>query len=287
MNVVHRDVTTADLPRLAALYVAYDTVELGAPEMELDDLETMLTLTGAEHLGVEVDGVLLGFADIDGGGEVETAVDPSYAEAAVLQRQLVDWAVARGRARGCARLEHWAGPGPGGAGLVLEAAGFVHARTMWQLRRDLTGLTAPTWPDGVAVRPFTEDRDAVLVWELMTQAFAGRFGSHLRPLESWRERTLRPGVDVVCAAAGDRVVGAAVTSERGGGGHVHQLAVAPDWQGRGVAKALLHEAFRRDAGAGRASTSLVVDGENDTARRLYERVGMAVEREYRRWELDL
>lgn len=285
--MLHRDVTAADLPRLVELYVAYDTVELGAPEMELDDLETMLTLTGAEHHGVEVDGVLMGFADIDGGGEVETAVDPSYADAAVLQRQLVDWAIARGRARGCARLEHWAGPGPGGAGLLLSDAGFVHARTMWQLRRELAGLTAPAWPAGVAVRAFDRERDAVGVWEVMTRGFAGRFGSHHRPFDEWQERALRPGVDVVCAVAGDGVVAAAVTSERNGGGHVHQLAVDPDWQGRGLAKALLHEAFSRDAAAGRTSTSLVVDGENDTARRLYEGVGMVVEREYRRWELAL
>lgn len=287
MSLVHRDLSAADLPRLAALYVAYDTVELGAPEMELDDLALLLGLAGAEHRAVEADGQLVGFAHIDAAGEGESAVDPAYADAALLHAELMEWLVRRGRDRGLQQLEHWAGARPDGAAVVLGTAGFVHARTMWQMRRELRDLTPPQWPAGVELRPFVRNRDARPVWEVMTRAFAGRFGSHARSLAEWEERALRPGVDVLCGVAEDRVVAAAVVSERNGGGHVDQLAVDEDWQGKGLARALLHAAFARDAAAGLPTTRLVVDGENDTARRLYEQVGMAVEREYRRWELDL
>jgi ribosomal protein S18 acetylase RimI-like enzyme len=54
-----------------------------------------------------------------------------------------------------------------------------------------------------------------------------------------------------------------------------------------VGLALLHEVFRRDGAAGLARTTLTVDGENESANRLYLRAGMRVTAEYRRWERDV
>jgi ribosomal protein S18 acetylase RimI-like enzyme len=113
------------------------------------------------------------------------------------------------------------------------------------------------------------------------------YGSHQRPYDEWALFALGDGRDVICAAAGDDLIGVAAVGARNGEGHVAQLAVLSAARGRGVASALLHEAFRRDAAAGLEATALSVDGENVGARRLYERAGMSVEREYRRWERDI
>lgn len=159
---------------------------------------------------------------------------------------------------------------------------------MWRMHRQLAGdLPVPIWPDGVSLRPFDLGRDGREVWQVVMTSFAGTFGSHPRPYDNWVLLALGGGYDVVCAVEDDVIVGVATTGPRGGDGHVGQLGVLPEHRGRGLALALLHECFRRDAATGYAATTLTVDGENSSARRLYEKAGMRVTKEYRRWERDV
>jgi ribosomal protein S18 acetylase RimI-like enzyme len=196
--------------------------------------------------------------------------------------------VQRAGERGIGRLEHWTGTAPDGAGPLLAEAGFHPARTLWRMHRDLVGdLPEPVWPDGVFVRPFELERDGREVWHVVMTSFAGAYGSHPRPYDQWILLALGGGYDVVCAVEDDVIIGVATTGPRGGDGHVGQLGVLPEHRGRGLALGLLHACFRRDAAAGYAATTLTVDGENSTARRLYEKAGMRVTKEYRRWERDV
>jgi mycothiol synthase len=270
------------------LFEAYDRREFGEADLELGDVERMLALEDLDSLVVEDGERLVGYADVGRSGEVESAVDPSYDKTGGLQTELLAWVIDRARARKVGRIEHWAGTAADGAARLLITAGFAHVRTMWRMRRDITGrLPAPTWPEGVALRPFDLERDARVVWQVVQTSFAGTHGSHERPYDEWALFVLGEGRDVICAVEDDVVIGIAAVGPRGGDGHVGQLAVLPAARGRGLATALLHEAFQRDAAAGFAATALTVDGENDTARRLYERAGMAVDLEYRRWERDV
>jgi mycothiol synthase len=283
--ITRRPATVADATELAKVYAAYDVVEFGEPEMNLSDVAGLLAIEDSEHIVVE-DGGIVGFADLAANGEAETLVDPSYAEAKDLQRELLGWVVQRAGERGIHRLEHWSGTASGAAPLLTEA-GFHEARTLWRMRRELTGdLPEPIWPLGVTVRPVDLDRDGREVWHVVMTSFAGTYGSHPRPYDDWVLLALGGGYDVVCAVERDDLVGVATTGPRGGDGHVGQLAVLPEHRGRGLALALLHECFRRDARTGYSATTLTVDGENSTARRLYEKAGMRVTKEYRRWERD-
>jgi ribosomal protein S18 acetylase RimI-like enzyme len=276
-----------DAPGLARVYAAYDTAELGQPEMELEDIEALLGLEG-ERVVVEADGQLIGYADVAANGEVETVVDPAYAGARDLQRELLAWVVDRATARRLGRLEHFAGTSPDGAAALLAEAGFEHARTIWRMSRSIGGeLPPPTWPAGVEARPLDRGRDGREVWQVVMTSFAGTFGSHQRPYEEWSTMVLDRGYDAVCAVEDGRIIGIATRGERGGNGHVGQLGVLPEHRGRGLALALLLECFRRDAADGFGSTTLTVDGENATAKRLYEKAGMQVQTEYRRWERDV
>jgi ribosomal protein S18 acetylase RimI-like enzyme len=270
------------------MYVAYDTAELGQPEMELPNIEGMLALTDSDRVLVEDDGRLVGFADVGRSGEVETVVMPSYDGSSDLQRELLDWALARARERGIGRIEHFAGTSAEGATARLRAAGFEHARTIWRMARSVAGeLPTPVWPAGVSPRPFDRQRDGHKVWQVVMESFAGTFGSHPRPFEEWSTLVLDQGFDVVCAVEHDVIVAVATTHAGQGEGNIGQLGVLPEHRGRGLGLALLHECFRRDAAAGLATTTLTVDGENALARRLYEKAGMAVVAEYRRYERDL
>ncbi len=277
-----------DAAALLDVYREYDTLELGQPEMELSDIEGMLAIEGSERIVAEHDGRVVGYADVGARGESETVVLPSYAGARQLQRELLEWVVATGTERSVGRLEHFAGTSPDGAAALLTDAGFAHARTIWRMARTVSGeLAEPTWPADVELRPFDPDTDAHEVWQVVMASFAGEFGSHLRPFEEWSTLVLGQGGDVVCAVEHGAVIAVATTDVRQDDGHVGQLAVLPQHRGRGLGLALLQECLRRDAAAGLTSTTLTVDGDNVLARRLYEKAGMAVVAEYRRWERDV
>lgn len=286
--LTRRPAVPADAETLLEIYVAYDTLEFGQPEMELDDLEGMLALPDSDHVIVADDGRVVGFADVSRNGEVETLVDPAYDGAEQVQRDLLAWVVEQSTARGVGRIEHFAGAAPERAGALLSEAGFEHVRTIWRMGRAVTGeLPEPQWPAGVQLREFDRERDAREVWQVVMTSFAGTYGSHERPFEEWSTLVLDHGYTVLCAVEHGAMVAVATRGTRNGDGHVGQLAVLPEQRGRGLAVALLLESFRRDAAAGHSRTTLTVDGENDRARRLYEGVGMTVEAEYRRWERDV
>ena len=286
--LTRRPAAAADVDALTALYASYDDVELGGPEMDASGVAAMLSVNTSENLVVEDDGRLVGFAEVGRSGEVETLVDLTRHDAADLQRDLLEWVVETSRRRGVARLEHFAGARPDGAAVLLAEAGFAHVRTVWRMRRALDGdVPEPVWPAGVELRPFDTDRDAREVWTLAQRGFAGTFGSHERLFEEWAAFSVGPEKDAICAYDGDGLVAVATTGPRSGEGHVMQLTVDHPHRGRGLALALLHEAFRRDATAGRGATALTVDGENANARRLYDKAGMSVTQEFRRWERDV
>jgi ribosomal protein S18 acetylase RimI-like enzyme len=286
--LTRRPAAATDLEALTALYAAYDEIELGGPEMDAADIAAMLSVDGSQNLVLEDDGRLVGFADVGRSGEVETLVDLSRPDAADLQHDLLGWVLEQSRQLGLDRVEHFAGARPDGSGRRLAAAGFEHVRTVWRMRRALEGpLPEPVWPAGVEVRPFDGDRDGRAVWSLVQRGFAGTFGSHERPFQEWAAYSLGPEKDAVCAYEDGALIAVATTGPRVGEGHVMQLTVDHPHRGRGLALALLHEAFRRDAAAGRTATSLTVDGENAHARRLYDKAGMAVTQEFHRWERDV
>jgi ribosomal protein S18 acetylase RimI-like enzyme len=59
--------------------------------------------------------------------------------------------------------------------------------------------------------------------------------------------------------------------------YLANMAVLPDFQGRGIGSALLARAEQRAQEAGLVKCSLIVDTENPEARRLYERFGYRVD----------
>ena len=58
--------------------------------------------------------------------------------------------------------------------------------------------------------------------------------------------------------------------------YLANIAVAPDYQGRGIGSALLTYAERKAKGVGMKKCSLIIDTENPLAQRLYEQFGYQV-----------
>lgn len=278
--------TLDDVDAVLALFQRYDEVEIGSSDMDPEDIELQLRTPDAVTVLARTDGALWGYAHLAPTGDLETATDPVDSAFRAQQERLLDWAVIEATAREIPILHHWTGARPDGAGALLADRGFLHVRTSWGMRRPLgEPVEPPVWPTGVEVRPFLPDRHAEALWALVQLGFAGTYGSRRRTLAEWTRVFLGPGTDAVCAWSGSDLVGAAVLSLREATGFVPQVVVHPEHRGRGIALAVLREAFGRFAAQGR-DTTLSVDGTNDRAARLYRTAGMHADVTYHHWERE-
>jgi ribosomal-protein-alanine N-acetyltransferase len=75
------------------------------------------------------------------------------------------------------------------------------------------------------------------------------------------------------AASGRRNIGFIVSRRAADEAEILSVAVARNWQGRGLARRLLDLHLRRLAGLGLRAVFLEVEEENEPARRLYARAG--------------
>jgi mycothiol synthase len=171
----------------------------------------------------------------------------------------------------------------GAADLVAlyRGRGWRHTRQVLRMEIAVEAEPRPpAWPDGVSVRTYAES-DAGAVHALMLEAFAGT-AEEVPPFARWHPwMTEDPGFDAgvwFLAEAGAELAGACLCWSEG---WVKDLAVRPAWRGRGLGEALLRQAFAEFHRRGLATVGLKVDADNPTgAVRLYERVGMALDRTY-------
>jgi mycothiol synthase len=236
------------------------------------------TVAGAAAAFVaETEAGIVGHADVDGGW-IDLIVHPDA------RRQGIGTALLR-EAEGATTA-----PATFLTGLSTEprAAAFAEANRyskaweVWLMGLDLPPeLPAPDWPEGVTVRTFSED-DAQEVKDLLDLAYREEFHHHPMAFDSWRRFMLEdPMFDAEAwflAVAEGRIVGAALNWDEG---YVKDLVVHPDWRGRGLGKALMVQTLGEFSRRGLPRVTLKTDSNNPTgAWKLYERLGMGVERTY-------
>jgi mycothiol synthase len=166
---------------------------------------------------------------------------------------------------------------------AAAAAGFHPVRTLAILGRDLpTGQPVPDPPAGISVRAYRPGDDAEVV-RVLADAYAGTDDGGW-DLETFRERTtwdwFHPA-DLLVADAGDgRLLGLHWLKRRDPTtGEVHNLAIHPEAQGRGLGPVLLHAGLHHLAATGCDEVLLWVDRANDRAVQLYTREGFVT-----RWD---
>jgi len=159
--------------------------------------------------------------------------------------------------------------------------------------------TAPEAAVAVAELRAWEDGDFEPMAELIVAAYRGHpdsqindhYGNTAGALRFLKNIVLFPGcgvfqadASVVAVAAGGGegpLLGAVLTSQVARGvGHVTQVCVRPEWQGRGLGRALLEAALRRLEAKGCHGASLTVTAENRGAISLYRSMGFAVIKEF-------
>ncbi len=284
----------ADARAVLDLIVARDIADLGRPDYTLDDVQADWAAPGVDPaldawLVEDGDGPPLGYALLDDRGAALVTVPPA-SEGRGVGTALREAAEARALARGEALVRQYVPTANEAARTHLLEAGYWPAFSYFRMRMQLAD--APEPPRDVPVRTFDRGTDDGPVHTLVEEAMAGVPGDEPRSLESWQaakidKRGWDPSLWLLHEDA-DGLAGV-VLCERweDGVGYVDYLAVASRSRGRGLGRALLLHGLAALRAAGLTVAELSVQGENASATRLYESVGMTPVWTIERWEKPL
>jgi mycothiol synthase len=296
-----RPATLDDLDDVAALLRAWDLKYVGESEgaramLQYEWAAASFELKRDTRVIYSADGALAAFAQhltpdpellrYDARGPV----DPLF-EGQGLGSAIVDWTEAQTRARigedATARLWNSVQAGNPGANALLEAYGYTAIRSFWQMAMDLDrSFDAGTMPEGVTIRPIVMEVDGPAAQSVLNTAFRSHFGHVEESFEEWlaqqeADDTWDATLGVLAEADG-AIVGFSNNGVIDGTGYVFELGVLPEWQGRGIGRALLRHSFAMLAARGIQKGRLGVDTQNTTgAVELYRSVGLTPVSEHR------
>jgi ribosomal protein S18 acetylase RimI-like enzyme len=282
-----------DAPAVLELIVARDIADIGHPDYTLEDVRADWSAPGFDPARdawlVEDAGEPLGYALLDDRGAALVTVPPAT-EGRGVGTLLREAAEGRAIERGEALVRQYVPITNARARAHLLEAGYWPAFSYFRMRTALADVPPP--PDEVPVRPFDRGIDDVPVHSLVEDAFAAIPGNVPQSLESWQAAKVdKEGWDPALWLLHEDAAGLAgvVLCERweGGVGYVDSLAVAPRIRGQGLGRAMLMHGLAALREAGMTTAELSVQGENASATRLYESVGMTPASTIERWEKPL
>ena len=281
-----------DAHAVLELIIARDIADLGRPDYTLDDVRSDWAGPGIDVARdawlAEENGTPLGYALLDDRGAALITVPPA-SEGRGVGTALREAAEARALERGEALVRQFVPISNEAARAQLLTAGYWPAYSYFRMRMDLAD--APP-PEDVPVRTFNRGPDDAPVHALVEDAMVGVAGNEPRSLESWQAAKVDkegwdPSLWLLHEDAGG--LAAVVLCERweDGVGYVDYLAVAARARGQGLGRALLLHGLAALRDAGLTVAELSVQGENASATRLYESVGMRPVWTIERWEKPL
>jgi mycothiol synthase len=292
-----------DLDVVATLLDAWQVARYGEAEASREELQfdwgaPWLDMERDTRLIRDADGVLAAYClhstpDPSQRFEAFAAIDPRF-EGRGLGAAILDWVEIQTRSRlapGSGTPLWNSTPGSNAVAVRLfEAYGYIPIRTFWQMTIGLhPSFDAGPLPDGVTIRPFTAALDGPAAFAVVDAAFVTHFGYYEETYEDWwahqqSDATWDPSLGLV-AELGGEVVGYSNNGLIEDMGHVFELGVLPQHQGRGIGRALLRHSFASFAARGIRTGRLGVDTENVTgALGLYRSIGMTPYREHQVFE---
>lgn len=259
--------TAPDRSAVRALAAAAEAADGVAPLSE----PTLLALAeDTGHLTATTGGRLVGYAHRGG----ELVVHPD------VRRQGVGGLLLDGLEK--AGVEQVWAHGRLPAALAFAAArGYTAARTLWQLRRPLSGpVPDEPLPAGIELRAFVPGQDEEAWVATNARAFAEHPEQGAWTVREVRAREAEPWFDpagfLLAVHPDGSLAGFHWTKVHPGPppiGEVYVLGVDPSAQGQHLGPALTTAGLRYLQGRGLADVLLYVDDDNPAAVRLYERLG--------------
>ena len=288
-----RPLTVEDIDVVIAMVNECERHDLGEPMWERADLLSDASMTGfdltRDWMGVFDGDPCVAWAMVAQRRRAWVDVHPD-ARGRGIGAALRNWTVERARELEADHVSQVIDDRRTEVTAMLGDAGYHRLYSSWILRMDHPMQPAASSPPaGIVIRSYRPDEETELLtmFEDAFSEFEGRLPSSV---ETWLAMTThREGFrneDMLVAADGDRVVGAAFLIEPEGSIWVDKFAVHRDYRHRGIARALLHSAFQRSYELGSAFTELNTDSRTG-ALSFYERIGMYVRRSFTNWALDL
>lgn len=280
-GLTERPLVAADAAAVTAVIAAQELADVGEVVVELADLVADYQRPGydvsSHSVGVFEGDTLVALAEVgwitDRG---EVAVHPDHRGRGI-GTQLERWLREKARELGATEIGMPVPEGSPGDRL-LESLGHHVRWTSWVLHLP-EGATIPErpLPEGYAVCAAKESEHEAC-WTVQEDAFLEWANRERDTFEEWRAPTvLRPGFEpwhlrVVVDDVGE-VVAMALIQTNGDCCYIARLATRQDQRGRGLAQALLVDAFRAGAEHGAPKAELSTDSRTG-ALGLYEKVGM-------------
>ena len=181
---------------------------------------------------------------------------------------------------------------PNDAGEALAArAGYVHQRYYWLMERPRSAVPAPTWPAGVTLEVFDFTDRHHIGW---IDAYNDSFAHHHLFLPSTHERgyalTKREkfrGDGLLLAWRGEVCLGFCRCELYPSRGEIGTLGTIEAARGIGLGRALLRWGMDWLLANSEQPITLLVDGENEGALKLYQQEGFTISRTRRIWARPL
>lgn len=182
---------------------------------------------------------------------------------------------------------------------LLRDHGYGPARYFFDMvRPTLEDVAVPPMPEGLELRPVTEDQHET-IWRANREAFRDHWGGSDESLEAMRRHMDDPDTDTslwLIAWDGDQVAGgvwnevhAAENQELGlARGWLASVFTRRAWRRRGLAAALIGKSLELLRERGLTSAALGVDADNPLgALGLYETAGFEIHERFTAWQRPL
>ncbi|HEX2896128.1 MAG TPA: GNAT family N-acetyltransferase [Marmoricola sp.] len=264
-GLTHRPLSLRDATAVFEVMAAEQQQTLGRVDVEEADIIADWNRPShdlSSHAVGVLDGTrVVGYAEVMGSSRGDAAVHPAYHGRGV-GTWLARWMQDRARELGEVEIGMPVPAGSPGERLLRELG--YHVRwDSWVLQMPPgRELAAPVLPSGHSLRVAESDEDRRAAYDVIEDAFLEWSVRAKQSYEDWLAQVVgRPGFEpwnlrVVSGPDGD-VVGGLHVVLAGDTGFVSKVAVRRDQRGRGIAKALLLDAFRtaREHGASRSELS--------------------------------
>lgn len=297
-DLTTRSFVPSDARAFYAMYAECELTDIGEVAIELADIEgdwARPSLDLARHtIGVWDGDLLVAGCEVFRTRRADGVVRPSH------RGRGIGTALARWTQR-CSALDGGTVVGmtvpkgsPGEA--VFRDLGYERGWTSWVLRLPGEAVVPErSLPDGFSVRDARAD-ELHAVHQVIEDAFNEWPDRQPSPFEDWEASVpRRPGFEAwqlrVVVDPSREIVGVCLLvlyGEEGGvrSGFVDQLATRADHRGRGLARAMLADAFANARTHGARISELSTDSRTG-ALSLYERLGMEVVQTWHHWQIDL
>ncbi len=286
-GLTSRPLTPDDAAAVTAVIAQSELHDVGEVVIELADIVSGWGRpsfdVGDSTLGVFDGDRLIAYGEHSGGHRSDAAVLPSHRGRGI-GTAVAAWIRDKARSRGAEAVGMPVPAGSDGERL-LRALGYQVRWQSWVLALP-EGATIPDrpLPQGYSLRTVSGDADVRAAWQVVEDAFLEWSDRERQAFDDWAATvTGRPGfqpwrlrlvVDPTGAVVG--VCHVVVSdAEQQACGFIDKLAVRRDQRGRGLAQALLADAFAAARAHGAQRSELSTDSRTG-ALSLYERVGMLV-----------